>query len=65
MKIGDKVNTPDGIGTIKDIEFPHNEHLKRYGVLHDVFPANRPRIYPNDILYYPKHEVQRIPKDNI
>lgn len=59
MKIGDRVITPDGVGTIKDIEFPYSENIKRYGVLHDVFPADKSRGLKDDILYYLKKDVKK------
>jgi len=55
MKIEDKVNTPDGIGTIKAVE--HAISFTRYGVLHDTYPSNRILgLYLNNILYYTKAE---------
>jgi len=47
MKIGQRVQTPHGPGTVKVIE-----NYKRAGVLHDVFPGGMPRIFTDDILYY-------------
>lgn len=60
MKIGDKITTIHGIGTIKTIEFPETERIKRYGILHDVFPSSVPRMYKDDIMYYFTHEVTKL-----
>lgn len=57
--IGEHVNTPDGLGTVLAVE-EHTDVIapfRRYGVRHDVFPANRPRIFRDDILYYMDKEV--------
>jgi hypothetical protein len=43
--------TPNGSGTIKNIEFPESERITRYGVVLDVSP--------NRILYYFKSEVSK------
>jgi hypothetical protein len=61
MKIGDRVMTEHGPGTIKDIEFPYNERITRYLVLLDIKPPSHER----DVLGYFKNEIQRMPKDNI
>lgn len=50
MKIGQRVNTPHGAGTIIVIETICNKH-PRVGVKHDKFP-DKPKIYKDDILYY-------------
>ena len=64
MKKGQRVLTEDGAGTIVQIEedgeivpaLSPGYHFIRYGVKHDVFPSNKPRMYPNDILFY--HETR-------
>jgi len=68
MKTGDRVNTPDGLGTIKDVEQLEDHrgsgkmvYTGRYGVLHDVFPKGKPRhLYKDDILYYVERELTMI-----
>lgn len=61
MKNGDRVNTPDGPGVVVDVEALQESGKTiltgRYGVLHDVFPVKRPRMYENDILYYQPREL--------
>jgi hypothetical protein len=61
FKIGDRVNTKEGVGTIKTVEDHRQEGFDcvRYGVLHDVFPVTKPRMYPNDILYYNPNDIVR------
>ena len=51
MKIGQRVQTPHGPGTVKVIE-KLSDRFPRAGVLHDVFPGGMPRIFTDDILYY-------------
>ena len=52
--IGIRVESPQGPGTIIKIEqhFIGEEIFFRYGVRHDVFPADKPRKYKEDVLYY-------------
>lgn len=49
FKVGDRVMTPDGRGTVVKHDVLG---LNRPGVLHDVFPDTKPRMYKDDILYY-------------
>ena len=72
LPIGQRVTTEHGIGTIKsyDVPFPdgsckvmttrptHNPDWVRYGILHDVYPKDRPKgIYKNDLLYFHYHNL--------
>lgn len=59
IKINTIVNTPDGQGVVKDIESNGFIKLRRYGVLHDIFPTNRIKMYKNNILYYFTNEVSQ------
>ena len=55
ITINTRVITPQGPGAVKDIE--NIGRFKRYGVLHDVFPEGKPRMYTDDILYYLIKEI--------
>jgi hypothetical protein len=57
MKIGDRVITKHGPGTIKKIEH-FCDKFASYGILHDTFPVDMPRTFKDDILYYRKDEIQ-------
>ena len=50
-----KVMTPDGKGKIYCFEDFRNDY--RIGVKHDIFPAHKPRMYKNNVLYYFRKEV--------
>jgi hypothetical protein len=63
FRIGQKVMTPDGEGEIMIFEpCGVNEDYFRIGVKHFVFPVARPRMYPDDILYYQLKEVTPLDK---
>jgi hypothetical protein len=64
MKLKQRVITKFGAGTIVAIEGPYGTQSNpwyQYGVLHDVFPTNIPRIYTNDIMYFYKKELEVTP----
>lgn len=64
MKLFDRVNTPDGVGTIVNIECVWRCSFNRYGVQHDTYPANRvPGMFTNDTLYYQAEELTVIASD--
>jgi hypothetical protein len=56
MRVGDRVTTEHGPGTIMKVEH-FCSAFPSYGILHDVFPANKPRMYKDDILYYRRDEI--------
>ncbi|AIF52016.1 hypothetical protein [Pelosinus sp. UFO1] len=61
MKIGERVTTKYGSGTIKAMEGPYGTQSNpwyRYGVLHDIFPLSVPRMFKNDIMYFNKKELR-------
>lgn len=68
--VGQKVMTPDGAGEIMIFEEPRESWATsfRVGVKHFVFPVARPRMYPDDILYYYIKEVtplnENLPKQS-
>lgn len=55
MKIGDRVQTPDGVGTIRAIE-PF-KRVERFGVVHDTYLRHFQGIH---IVYYFKRELELI-----
>jgi len=59
MKIGQRVNTPDGPGHIEKIEGDSSNKFQRFGVKHDVFLENKPRMYTEDILFYTRKDVTK------
>jgi hypothetical protein len=52
FKLGDRVMTPDGRGTV----VCHDIGVDRPGVIHDIFPLDKPKIYKKNILYYFKSD---------
>jgi len=67
MEIGDRVNTPHGIGTIMDVEEVSNQakNVKyktgRFGVKHDFFPTVLyGKMYRSNIIYYFPREINII-----
>ena len=59
MRIGDRVITDEGIGTIKKIDLPESVNF-RFGVLHDVWPTRFNReSFKNDLLYYFPNELKQ------
>ena len=59
MKIGQRVNTPDDQGHIEKIEGDSSNKFQRFGVKHDIFPKNKPRMYAGDILFYTRKDVTK------
>jgi len=57
MKIGQRVQTPHGIGTVAKKEHYGSQKKYQLGVKHDVFLKDIPRMYTDDILYYSPVEV--------
>ena len=57
MKLGDRVITEHGPGTIKKVEH-FCDKFPSYGILHDIFPVNMSRVFKDDILYYRKDELK-------
>lgn len=64
MRINQRVTTLHGVGTIIKKEFFGSGNDYRVGVKHDVFPADMPRMYTDDILYYFRYQVQVINKNS-
>ena len=68
FKRGDKVNTPDGVGTIQQQDSCHYSKpdptivwLDRWGVKHDVYPEKYAKnSFTNDTLYYPTDHIQKV-----
>ena len=59
MRVGDRVNTPHGVGTIKEIKA--HRGFKTYGVLHDIFPKQFSiGFFTNNILYYFDREITKL-----
>jgi hypothetical protein len=58
MKIGQRVQTPHGPGTIKAIETVSDKH-PRAGVKHDEYPEKMPRFRDN-LLYYFLTDLKKI-----
>ena len=59
MKIGQRVNTPDGPGHIEKVEGDNSSKIQRYGVKHDIFPKDKPMMYAGDILFYTRKDVTK------
>lgn len=62
MRVGWRVITPDGSGTVEQI-VPYNSKPDGYCVYvrHDTFPATLPRsLFPNSLVSYYRHDVTRI-----
>jgi hypothetical protein len=58
IKIGTRVKTQFGEGTVQAQEpAGRSSSSDRVGILHDEYPANVPRMYKNDIMYFFTHEV--------
>ncbi len=66
LKLGSRVNTPDGPGVVKVEEvLPINDEevafTGRLGILHDTYPLNKPKsMYKGDILYYFLRELSEL-----
>jgi len=60
MKIGQRINTVDGMGEIIKKEFYGSKDDYRVGVKHDIFPIGFHKIYTDDIMYYFKKEITPI-----
>jgi hypothetical protein len=63
FKHGDRVNTPNGVGTIQNQDYstPDGKWLDRWGVKHDVYPkVFTPESFKDDILYYWTDKIQRL-----
>ena len=59
MKIGTRVKTPHGIGTIKNIT-PYNT-FNRYGVKHDAVPKKIVLSgFKNSVVYYFEKELKKL-----
>lgn len=58
-KVGDKVYTPDGPGTLLVFEDYGNRPFQfRVGVKHDNYPEKRiPNMFKDDVLYYFPEEI--------
>ena len=50
FKKGQRVMSMHGRGTVVGHDYG------RPGIVHDTFPANKPRMYKDDILYYFRHD---------
>lgn len=62
MRIGWRVITPHGNGTVEKI-VPYNSKPDGYCVYvrHDTFPTTLPQsLFPNGLVSYYRHEVTRI-----
>jgi hypothetical protein len=60
-RIGDRVKTKYGTGTIKATEGPYGTYSApwyTYGVLHDTFPADVPRMFTDNIMYFMERELE-------
>lgn len=63
LKNNTRVKTKFGNGTIVAHEGPYgtyNNPWFTYGILHDVFPENVPRMFTNDVMFFEKKEFTLI-----
>ena len=67
-KVGDRVITPFGAGTVEVLEtfnadgdtkpYVEGDYVSRYGIKHDVFPPSREiDQFPDELFYMCAHEL--------